>query len=187
VRGPAAVIFERYLQLGRDASTAGDRVLAENFLQHADHYFRLYRATQPAMPVQQERAYNEGDYEGDDEGQIDAEPNVAERASAGDERHETELAAGAPQSPEGERDRGEGDFRRRRGRRNRFRPGGGSEGGEEGEPREARAPRDREPREPREAAPSAERRERSRDEGEARDDGPEGFSGGPRPAFLRQD
>ncbi len=192
VRGPAAVIYERYLQLGRDSSSAGDRVLAENFLQHADHYFRLYRASQPASPLPQERSFNEAEYESEDEGPIDAEPGPAERGSAGDEQRDSEVAQGAPQSAGGERDRGEGDFRRRRGRRNRFRPG---DGGEEGEAREARAPReprepgDREPREPREAGPNSERRERGREQGEARelDDGPEGFSGGPRPAFLRQD
>jgi hypothetical protein len=34
-------VLEKYLQLARDAGTAGDRVAAENFLQHADHYFRV--------------------------------------------------------------------------------------------------------------------------------------------------
>lgn len=200
VRGQASAIYERYLQLGRDAAAAGDRVLAENFLQHADHYFRLYRASQPTMPVQQERPYNEPEYEGDDEGQVDAEVGGAEGASAGGEQREAEHAPGGAQSSGAERDRGEGDFRRRRGRRNRFRPGGAGDGGEGDEASEARAPReprdreprdreprDREPREPREAA--SERRERGREQGEPRerDDGPEGFSGSPRPAFLRQD
>ncbi len=41
VRGNAYQVLEKYLQLARDAGTAGDRVAAENFLQHADHYFRV--------------------------------------------------------------------------------------------------------------------------------------------------
>ena len=41
VRGNAYQVLEKYLQLARDAGTAGDRVAAENFLQHADHYYRV--------------------------------------------------------------------------------------------------------------------------------------------------
>ncbi len=51
VRGNAQHVYERYQQLARDAAAAGDRVLAENFLQHAEHYFRLIRAMQPQRPV----------------------------------------------------------------------------------------------------------------------------------------
>jgi hypothetical protein len=41
VRGNAYQVLEKYLQLARDAGTAGDRIAAENFLQHADHYYRV--------------------------------------------------------------------------------------------------------------------------------------------------
>jgi hypothetical protein len=51
VRGAAQGVFEKYQQLARDATTGGDRVLAENYLQHAEHYFRLIRAIQPNRPV----------------------------------------------------------------------------------------------------------------------------------------
>ncbi|MDO8380444.1 DUF4167 domain-containing protein, partial [Phenylobacterium sp.] len=51
VRGNAQHVFEKYQQLARDASTAGDRVLAENYLQHAEHYFRVVRAMQPTRPA----------------------------------------------------------------------------------------------------------------------------------------
>jgi len=51
VRGNAQTVYERYQQLARDAGSAGDRVLAENFLQHAEHYFRLIRAMQPTRPA----------------------------------------------------------------------------------------------------------------------------------------
>jgi hypothetical protein len=44
VRGNAYQVLEKYLQLARDAGTAGDRVAAENFLQHADHYYRVVSA-----------------------------------------------------------------------------------------------------------------------------------------------
>jgi len=52
IRGTASHIFERYCQLARDANSAGDRVGAENFLQHAEHYFRIMLA-QGTAPGQQ--------------------------------------------------------------------------------------------------------------------------------------
>lgn len=51
VRGAAQSVYEKYQQLARDASSSGDRVLAENYLQHAEHYFRVLRAIQPNRPV----------------------------------------------------------------------------------------------------------------------------------------
>ena len=44
IRGTAQQLFERYLQLGRDASSSGDRVMAESYFQHAEHYFRILNA-----------------------------------------------------------------------------------------------------------------------------------------------
>nr|WP_256138049.1 DUF4167 domain-containing protein [Komagataeibacter swingsii] len=56
VRGTAQQLFEKYLQLGRDASSTGDRVMAEAYFQHAEHYFRILNAmTQAAQQSQQER------------------------------------------------------------------------------------------------------------------------------------
>jgi hypothetical protein len=46
IRGSAAHVYEKYLQLARDANTQGDRVMAENYLQHAEHYFRILSAAQ---------------------------------------------------------------------------------------------------------------------------------------------
>ena len=41
VRGTVQQVLEKYLALARDASLAGDRVAAEGYFQHAEHYFRL--------------------------------------------------------------------------------------------------------------------------------------------------
>src|SRR6516164_9331030 len=51
VRGNAQHVFEKYQQLARDATSSGDRVLAENYLQHAEHYYRVVRAMQPTRPA----------------------------------------------------------------------------------------------------------------------------------------
>src|SRR5271169_6380960 len=49
IRGTARQVAEQYLQLARDAHTGNDPVAAENYLQHAEHYFRLIGAAQAAQ------------------------------------------------------------------------------------------------------------------------------------------
>jgi len=44
VRGNAYQVLEKYLAMARDATSAGDRIAAENYLQHAEHYYRLINA-----------------------------------------------------------------------------------------------------------------------------------------------
>ena len=46
IRGAASHVYEKYLQLARDANSGGDRVMAENYLQHAEHYYRIMAAQQ---------------------------------------------------------------------------------------------------------------------------------------------
>lgn len=41
IRGTAYQINEKYVALARDAASAGDHTLAENYLQHAEHYQRI--------------------------------------------------------------------------------------------------------------------------------------------------
>jgi len=56
VRGTSQQLFEKYLQLGRDASSSGDRIMAEAYFQHAEHYFRILNAmNQAAQQSQMER------------------------------------------------------------------------------------------------------------------------------------
>lgn len=49
IRGTALHIGEKYLQLARDAQSSGDPVMAESYLQHAEHYFRLIASAQQAQ------------------------------------------------------------------------------------------------------------------------------------------
>src|SRR5271154_5932931 len=49
IRGTARQVAEQYLQLARDAHTGNDPVGAENYLQHAEHYFRLIGAAEAAQ------------------------------------------------------------------------------------------------------------------------------------------
>jgi hypothetical protein len=79
IRGTASHIAEKYIQLARDAQSSGDPVAAENYYQHAEHYFRLIAAAQEQFR-QQNPYYNQqgqqsmqgaadDDFDGDDEGQ----------------------------------------------------------------------------------------------------------------------
>ncbi len=49
VRGNASQVHEKYQALARDAVTSGDRVAAENYLQHAEHYYRMLHANAAAQ------------------------------------------------------------------------------------------------------------------------------------------
>lgn len=53
LRGTAQALFEKYLERGRDATSAGDRVMAEGYFQHAEHYFRILNAMNQAQQQQQ--------------------------------------------------------------------------------------------------------------------------------------
>jgi hypothetical protein len=53
IRGTSQQLFEKYLQLGRDATSGGDRVTAEAYFQHAEHYFRILNAMNQAAQQNQ--------------------------------------------------------------------------------------------------------------------------------------
>ena len=84
VRGSAHQIFERYVGLAREAAIGGDPVAAENFYQHAEHYFRINNASRegnprPTMPADAasdgaEQVLNESDIEGPQPGWGDDRP-----------------------------------------------------------------------------------------------------------------
>jgi len=44
IRGTAFQVIEKYQALAQDALSAGDRIGAENFFQHAEHYYRVVAA-----------------------------------------------------------------------------------------------------------------------------------------------
>jgi hypothetical protein len=52
IRGTPAHIAEKYMSLARDASSSGDPVLAENYLQHAEHYNRIIMAVREQQMAQ---------------------------------------------------------------------------------------------------------------------------------------
>jgi hypothetical protein len=72
IRGTASHIAEKYVQLARDARSSGDPVAAENYYQHAEHYFRLIAAAQEQFrqnqPQHQQQPRPDNDMSSTDEG-----------------------------------------------------------------------------------------------------------------------
>jgi len=75
IRGTAFQINEKYVALARDAASAGDHTLAQNYLQHAEHYQRIinehaekaesYRDDRPArQPQKQQQTTETGEKSG---------------------------------------------------------------------------------------------------------------------------
>jgi len=74
VRGTASQVYEKYQTLARDALLTGDRVNAENLQQHAEHYFRIMLANQPA--VSESENFEDSEAESD----VGSEPGDAQAA-----------------------------------------------------------------------------------------------------------
>jgi hypothetical protein len=82
VRGTAQTVADKYLQLARDAHSAGDTVMAEGYFQHAEHYLRIVAASQPVP--QQNAPQRRDDYSYDDDESDDDQPTpVAGRMDHG--------------------------------------------------------------------------------------------------------
>jgi len=79
IRGNPSHIAEKYIQLARDAQTSGDPIAAENYYQHAEHYYRVIAAAQEQFrqnnphfprPENEPPGMREGGFDdGDDDGQ----------------------------------------------------------------------------------------------------------------------
>jgi hypothetical protein len=158
VRGAAQHIYEKYQQLARDASAAGDRVLGENYLQHAEHYFRVLRAMQPQRPLSEiigrDQFVSGYDIDFEDEQQAGEEAEAEAETGAEGRRDERAWQNDRPRD-----DRQQGEFRQRDDRpredRGEYRQRDGQQRDGQGEyrqrddrPREDR-PRDDRPRDDR--------------------------------------
>jgi len=79
VRGTAATVAEKYISLSRDAFSMGDRVKAENYLQHAEHYLRIQAEAKEAKEAKQQAQQPQ---------QVD--PSAQAQARDGEARDETQ-------------------------------------------------------------------------------------------------
>lgn len=119
IRGTAQHVAEKYLQLARDAQSSGDPVMAESYLQHAEHYFRIIAAAHqaqqqaqmghmrpPGEAVEVDEVEDDGDL-----GMSDRFASVADRLppqpvyQAQNFQPQPNFGGGQPQQPYGERPR----------------------------------------------------------------------------------
>lgn len=101
LRGTAQQLFEKYLQLGRDATSGGDRVMAESYFQHAEHYFRILNAMNQAAAQQQQtqqRRYQPSE-SGEGDGAEGAEAGAQSSGDYGDGEGAAGEAAGEAREP----------------------------------------------------------------------------------------
>ena len=111
VRGNAQTVYERYQQLARDAFSSGDRVLAENYLQHGEHYFRVLRALQPQRSVQDIAAretFNQG-FDIDFEDESGAQAAAFAAAEAAQQQQQQRQSEGGDDRDRQDRDRQDRD------------------------------------------------------------------------------
>jgi hypothetical protein len=137
VRGTAQTIADKYLQLGRDAQSSGDIVMAESYFQHAEHYLRIVFAAQ-AYNQQQQQQFRRPDDEFDEDDDQD-QPEAAVEARGGsqpaaeaDGLGDQPMIDGAPERPaqqgqqfrppREQRDFGREGREQGQGGRDRFRP-----------------------------------------------------------------
>jgi len=101
IRGTASHIAEKYLQLARDAQSSGDPIAAENYYQHAEHYFRLIAAAQEQLrqsqPYYQQQPGGETRGNPADDGYDDGE---AEQPQMGGEPYAPQTQSFYPREPQ---------------------------------------------------------------------------------------
>jgi hypothetical protein len=148
VRGNAHQLLEKYKQLARDAHQAGDRVAAEYYLQHADHYFRVLNDSRIRQEEMRARRGVFDQFEDEPAGsEADEAQDAGEEQGEGGDRQRQQPRGDGDRGDRAERgDRGERAERSDRGeRRQRFEPrerNPGQDGAQEGD-RAERGNRDR--------------------------------------------
>lgn len=87
VRGTPQQIIDKYNQLARDAQLGNDRVAAENFQQHSEHYTRMLSEAQREMEARreqqdQQRAQKQQQRDDRDDGAAQQQPEAVEAGGA---------------------------------------------------------------------------------------------------------
>ncbi|MAI61616.1 MAG: hypothetical protein CBB87_03900 [Micavibrio sp. TMED27] len=81
IRGTAHQVTEKYMALAKDAAAAGDRIMAESYLQHAEHYQRIINSWDDGVNEQPQRKARNQNAKSDDIGNT-VEAEAAETPAA---------------------------------------------------------------------------------------------------------
>ncbi|MCP5366876.1 MAG: DUF4167 domain-containing protein [Hyphomicrobiales bacterium] len=103
IRGTAQQVLEKYLALGRDATSSGDRIAAEAYFQHAEHYFRLINNAEAQNQLRQQRGrstpQNGGDGFDDGDGDGDGDDQGMDSAAMGPDDNDIPGMSDQPELP----------------------------------------------------------------------------------------
>ena len=98
IKGTASQVQDRYQVLARDALSMGNRVVAENYYQHAEHYQRIINANLAATAEANAQVRPNG---GDGQPRTDAQPlQPAQPRVEGQPRSEAQPAQPRNEAPE---------------------------------------------------------------------------------------
>ena len=108
VRGTPQQIIEKYTVLSRDAQLSGDRINAENFAQHAEHYQRLLSEAQREVAerqkaVEEQREKQQANARAEEQAEQDAAPtddSVDPLATSGPDQESSNLIMDTPETTE---------------------------------------------------------------------------------------
>lgn len=89
----ASMMRDKYTALARDAQSAGDRVLAENYNQHADHYNRILNAANEMRPQQAPRNTNDASDNSDADDFSDSDAQNGNAASGNEDNAPADVSA----------------------------------------------------------------------------------------------
>ena len=103
IRGTAAHIAEKYQSLARDATSSGHRIVAENYLQHAEHYLRIVAVAQAAMQPPAQAHTGNGDQTQPSERRDGGGEDSGDAAQAGDGPQDQRGEPGSQSSGRGRR------------------------------------------------------------------------------------
>ncbi len=97
IRGNPNQIYDKYVSLARDATSSGDRVTAENYLQHAEHYYRLVNGNGSGQRQQQGQPQRQGQPQQQEQQQ--GQPQEQEQPQGQPEVAEADEAQPAAEAP----------------------------------------------------------------------------------------
>lgn len=112
IRGSAQQVADKYTTLARDAQSAGDRVMAENYLQHAEHYNRIIAAAQSQSAQNNAPRDQRDDFDDDDADERQGNQNNAPAQTSADNQsratHDGQQDERSPSPRGGAKDDGSG-------------------------------------------------------------------------------
>lgn len=107
VRGTAQQVFDKYMTLARDATSAGDRIAAESFYQFAEHYFRILSADGGDQKNQRNQRQGDtpaSDLNGGDQNQDNADDGNADQKNGNNNSNNTEQSSADATDNDGDKE-----------------------------------------------------------------------------------